>query len=173
MNNILTANVFRFFGLLLAQGLVFQNIGVDWGDFPYLRIIIYPIFILLLPFRAPRSLVIFLSFLLGLFVDIFYNTIGVHASAATFTAFARPYILKFFEPRGGYNTNYSPTVYRYEINWFFKYAATMMLAHLFFYFSVEAFTFVYIVDILGKTVVSFIFSLSFVMIYQLIFNPVE
>lgn len=173
MNNIIVVNVLRFVGLLLLQGLVFKNIGVGWESFPYLHIIVFPVFILLLPLRTPKTLVIFLAFVLGLSVDFLYDTLGVHASAAVFTGFIRSFLLRVFEPRGGYNMTYSPTIARMGLGWFVQYAAILMFAHIFFYFSVEAFTFVYIADILIKTIVSFLASMVFVMIFQLLLNPLE
>lgn len=173
MNSIILANLYRFIGLVLLQGLVFQSIGTGWEGFPYLYVIVFPIFIFLLPLRAPLPLIILLGFVTGLFVDIFYDTLGLHASAAVFTAYARSIVLKILEPRGGYNVNLSPTAQNPGIRWFFQYSAILMFLHLFFYFSVEAFTFVFLLDILKKTIVSFMVSMLFIAIFQLIFNPRE
>jgi hypothetical protein len=109
----------------------------------------------------------------GLTVDFLYDTLGVHASAAVFTGFIRASILKMLEPRGGYNMTYSPTVRMMGVGWFAQYTAVLMFAHIFFYYSVEAFTFVYIANILVKTIVSFIASMAFIMIFQLLLNPKE
>jgi hypothetical protein len=173
MNSIIAANAWRFFGLIIIQGLVLQNIGAGWEGFPYLHIILFPLFILLLPLRTPRTLVILLGFIMGLIVDNLYNSMGVHASAAVFTAFARPYVLKYFEPRGGYNVNYSPTAARWGMGWFLKYCTILMAFHLVFYFLVEAFTFANIGTTLLNILVSFLFSMICVVIYQVIFNPVD
>ncbi len=173
MNNIVVINVLRFTGLVVLQGLVFQNLSSSWEKFPYLSVIIFPLFILLLPLRMAKSSIILLGFLIGIAVDFFYNSLGLHAAAAVFTAFIRPYVLMWLEPRGGYNTNYSPTAKRMGISWFLKYSSILMFLHLFFYFSAEAFTFVYILDIMIKTVISFILSMIFILIYQLIFNPLD
>jgi hypothetical protein len=173
MNSIILVNILRFVGLLLLQGLVFKNIGVGWETFPYLHIIVFPLFILLLPLRTPKTLVIFLAFVLGISVDFLYDSLGVHASAAVFTGFVRSLVLKIMEPRGAYNMSYSPTIARMGLGWFVQYVSILMFAHIFFYFSVEAFTFVYIVDILIKTIVSFLASMVFIMIFQLLFNPLD
>lgn len=159
--------------LIIVQGLVLQNIGAGWERFPYLHIILFPIFILLLPLRTPRALVILLGFIMGLVVDSFYNSMGVHASAAVFTAFIRSYLLNWIEPRGGYNVNYSPTAARMGAGWFFKYSAILMALHLVIYFLVEAFNFENIGTTLLNILVSFIFSMICLFIYQVIFNPVD
>ena len=173
MNKAVLANIFRFFGLALLQGLALKSIGAGMESLRYLYVIVFPIFIILLPMRTPVPLVLLLGFLIGFFVDILYVSWGVHASAAVFTAFIRSFVFKVLEPRGGYNVNLSPTVENLGFRWFFQYSAIMMFLHLFFYFSVEAFTFVYIVDILLKTIVSFIASMSFLLVFQLIFKPKE
>lgn len=171
MNKAILANIYRFFGLALLQGLVLQSVGTGMENFRYLYIIVFPIFIFLLPMRTPVPLVLLLGFLVGFFVDVLYDTWGVHTSAAVFTAYVRSFVFKILEPRGGYNVNLSPTAENLGFNWFMQYSSIMMFLHLFFYFSVEAFTFVYIVDILLKTIVSFIFSMLFVLVFQLIFKP--
>jgi hypothetical protein len=173
MNSIIVVNILRFVGLMLLQGLVFKNIGVGWESFPYLHIIVFPLFILLLPLRTPKTLVIFLAFVIGISVDFLYDTLGVHASAAVFTGYVRSLVLKMLEPRGAYNMSYSPTIARMGLGWFVQYASILMFAHIFFYYSVEAFTFVYIVDILIKTFVSFFASMVFIMIFQLLLNPLD
>ncbi len=173
MNSVITANVVRFIVLVLLQGLILQNIGEGIKDFAYIHIIIYPLFILLLPLKTPRMLLIFLGFLIGIAVDSFYLTPGLHASASVFIAYARSFVLRITEPRAGYNVNYSPTAFRSGKGWFYRYAGILMAAHLFFYFSVEAFTFVYWTEIIAKTVVSFLISMLFIVFYQVIFNPKE
>lgn len=173
MNNQITSNIVRFITLVLLQGLVLRYIGADWDEFRYLHIMLFPLFIMLLPLRAPQILVLLLAFVAGLAVDAFYSTPGVHASASVFIAFIRPTVLRILEPRNGYNVNYSPTAARLGLGWFLRYAAVMLGSYLFFYFSVEAFSFVYFLDILLKTIVSFIASMIFVVIFQIVFNPVE
>ncbi|RMG84936.1 MAG: hypothetical protein D6714_06940 [Bacteroidetes bacterium] len=173
MNSTIIANTRRFFFLVLLQGLVLRNIGSDWVSFPYFSILLYPVFIFLLPLRTPKPLVVFLGFLTGFLVDLFYDSPGVHASAATFTAFIRPVVLNYLEPRGGYNVNYSPTKKRMGLNWYMRYAGALMIFHAFFYFFVEAFSPVYMGVILIKTVVGFLVSMIFVLIHQILFDPLE
>lgn len=173
MNSTVITNSVRFIVLVLLQGLILKRIEFGGFFFEHIHILLYPLFILLLPLRTPTTLVIGLSFLLGISVDMFYWSLGVHAAAATGTGFARQGFLAILQPRGGYNLLFSPTRSRMGTPWFFRYAAFMLLFHLFYYFSVEAFTFVYIVDILANTFVSFIFSMALLTVYTYIFDPVE
>lgn len=173
MNRIIAANIIRFVGFLLLQGLVLKGITAEWVEFPYVQILLYPLFIILLPIRTPRPLVLLFAFLIGLSVDIFYNSPGVHASASLITAVFRPFIFKRLEPRGAYTAQHAPNKEKMGWNWFLQYASFLMAVHLLFYFSVESFTFAYLLNILLKTFFSFIFSMIFVLMFMQVFNPRE
>ncbi|MEM0994007.1 MAG: rod shape-determining protein MreD [Bacteroidota bacterium] len=172
-NSIIITNVVRFFALVLIQILILKQVVIAEGFWNSFRFIIYPLFILLLPFNINRLLLIFLGFLIGLTVDIFYDTPGVHASASTLIAFLRGRVLKILEPKGGYNVNFSPTRNRMGNSWFVPYVSILLFIHLLTYFSMEAFTLVYFVQILQNTFFSFFASFSIIMIFQIIFNPLN
>ena len=173
MSNVVFSNILRFIGLVIVQVLILKKIVIGGSSFNYVSIIIYPIFLMLLPLRTPHSVMVLLGFVIGLLVDAFYDSYGVHASASVFVGFIRPYVLNILEPKGGYLQNSSPTKRRLGPSWFFIYASVILFAHLFFYFSVEAFTFYYIGEIIVKTVSSFIISIIIVILYQFIFDPLE
>lgn len=170
MNSVIIANLLRFVGLTIIQVLVLKNMHIDTL---YIQILLYPTFILLLPVNTPHSLGILLGFVIGIAVDVFYGSLGVHGAASVFTAFVRPLVLGVLEPKSGYTTLIAPSKSKLGINWFLRYSAILMAAHLFFYFSVEVFTLYYIGEILLKTFLSFIFSMIFVLLYQYLFDPVE
>lgn len=173
MNNIVLINALRFIGLLLFQGLILRRMELNGGWWDYIHILLYPLFIILLPLRTPRTLAVAASFALGILVDLFYYTPGLHASVSTFMGYARQWILALMKPRGGYNVNYSPTLVRFGPRWFYRYAAIFLALYLFFYFSVEAFTFVYLGRILLNTLASFIVSFFFLFAYIRIFKPLD
>ncbi|HQW11940.1 MAG TPA: rod shape-determining protein MreD [Saprospiraceae bacterium] len=173
MNALVAKNSFRFIFLILLQGLVLMSITLDYSYFSYMNIIVYPLAIMLLPVRTPKTLIIFLSFALGILLDFFYNSPGVHAATCVFMGFIRPYILSWIEPRGGYSVDSTPTMRQFGFKWVFIYTCIFMGLHLFLLFSIQQFTFVYIGRIFIKTVMSFSVSVIFIMVYLLIFNPEE
>lgn len=169
MSKIIQVNLLRFIVIFFLQVLVFKGIDLNNGSFQYFHILFYPIAILLLPIDMPRPYILICAFLLGFFIDIFYDSLGVHASAAVFLAYIRSFIIKLLEPRGGYTVN-SPGLGNMEFSWFASYVALGLFAFLFFYFSIEAFSFVYFVRIIMNTFFSFILSMSLILIYQVIFR---
>jgi len=70
--NTLFKNIARFILLALFQVLVFNQLELGYG----IHIMIYPLFIMLLPFELGIISLLSLAFLMGFLVDIFSNTYG-------------------------------------------------------------------------------------------------
>lgn len=170
MNKAVVTNLLRALVFIALQVIVFMSIKISFGSFDYIHIIVYPIVIILFPINTPRSLLILLSFMIGMSVDMFYDSIGVHASACVFIAYIRNYVLKYLEPHGGYSIEISPSSHNLGFQWFLPYACFMLFVFMLFYFSVDAFSFVFIFEILMNTIASFIFSIVFILLHQFIFN---
>lgn len=168
--NILIISILRFIGLVLIQVLILKNIQVYP---PYVHVYIYPLFILLLPFRTPVWASLLLGFFIGVSVDIFYDTLGLNAAAGVIVAYARTYILKGMEPRGGYEMNQSPNKHHMGMNWFLQYAAILTAIHLLALFLLEEFRISQIGLVLVKTIIAFIISMILISLHHLIFNPKE
>lgn len=172
MNNTAVRNIIRFIVLLALQGLFLKRISEGWvSDSLYINIFLYPLFIMMLPLQTPRSGVLLLSFLMGIGVDLFYDSLGVHAAALTAMGYARALFLSLYEPREGYKLNAKPTPSDLGLNWFLKYAASLLGLHLLVYFSVDAFSPVYIVGILTRTIFTFVATMMAILIFVFIFSP--
>lgn len=172
MNSLVIRQIFRAVLILLVQVLVLKRISLSsawlWqnGD-----IFLYPVIILLFPFRMSRHYALMLGFLTGLVIDVFYDTIGVHAFALTAMTYARSLLLASLEPRGGYQLAMSPTHYSMGLNWLLTFTSLSVLIHVFLYYTAEIFTFVYIGKILLRTVITFVLSMVVIMGYHMLFNP--
>lgn len=171
MQGWIVMNIRRFIVLFLLQVFVFKQINISWDNFDYIFVMVYPLFILLLPLKVSRIVLLILAFFFGLAIDVFYDTPGLHSASLVFTAFMRKYILRFLEPIEGYSTDSTPTIRKFGFNWFLIYSSLLVFIHMLFFFSVEAFSFVYFFEILLKTIFSFIVSQIVIILYVLILNP--
>ncbi|TXF90063.1 hypothetical protein FUA23_07425 [Neolewinella aurantiaca] len=134
------SNIIRFFILLFLQVFIFRQVSLGWGGAEYIFVFIAPLFIALLPLRTPKPLVVIFSFLFGISTDFFYETLGVHAAAATFCGYIRQFVLVILEPRDGYKVKASPDGKDLSLSWWFSYLAYLVVAYTVFYFSMEAFS---------------------------------
>lgn len=151
-NNEGLLNSIRFVVLVLAQVLILDRINF----LGYINPFLYIFFILVYPFSGNKGILILLGFLLGLSIDLFNDSGGVHAGATTFIAWARPFILKFsFGVSYEYNTaklnSASPTQQ-------FIYVVSMVFLHHLILFSMETFNTTQIGLIIKSTLFSGIFS---------------
>ncbi len=156
--------------LALAQGLIIKRMSMGWLGFVYLEFLIYPLFLLLLPIFTSRNALLLSGFALGLIVDLFYDSPGVHASAAVFTAFMRPRILKLMEPGDGYERK-SPTISSLGLQWFAKYAAFLIGFHVLAYYSIEIFNIWKIGEVIARSIWALIWSWLGIISIMFIFNP--
>jgi len=162
MLNLLGRNIFRFFVLILIQVLVLDNVLLDG----YLNPNFYILFILLLPFSTPRWLLLVSGFLLGLSIDLFTYTLGMHTAATVFMAFIRPWVLSLFAPRDGYEPDSYPRIYYYGLSWFAAYSAILTFFHHLFLFYVEVFHFQDFFSTLLRVFLSTILTTSTIILSQ-------
>lgn len=170
MNSNLFPQLSRFLVFWLTQGLVLKQIAVKAGS--YFNILLYPLFILLLPFQLATPWLVMLGFSIGLMVDFFYGNIGVHASTGAFLGWIRGFVFFAFEPRAGYSGKEpiaSPAHFSWR--WFAPLTAIYLFLACFWYFSVDYFTFYYFSSILLKTLAAWGLTMIFVFLYVLAFNP--
>ncbi len=171
MSPVLIRNIIRFASILTIQVLGLSRIDLTSGDFSYVHLLIYPYALLLLPINTNKVFSLVIALFTGLFVDMFYNSPGVHASALVFTMYMRSMVINFLEPYEGYNTGVSPTMTNLGFSWFVSYISILLFGHLLFYFSIEAFSFIYFFDILLNTIFSFIPSMILILLLQILFKP--
>lgn len=164
MINLLGRNILRFIVLVLFQVLVLNNIQFSG----YVNPLMYVLFILLLPFETPRWLLLISGFLIGISVDIFSDTLGLHASASVFMAFLRPYVLRVISPRDGYESGTFPRVFYYGLTWFLNYAVILVVMHHLFLFYFEVFRFSEFFRTLLRVILSSSFSIAIIVLSQYI-----
>jgi hypothetical protein len=140
----------RFIGLVLVQGLILKNMEAGYFINPFL----YILFILQLPFELPAWIGLLIAFFLGFCVDLFYGTMGMHMAACTMVGFARPGILRFMQPRDGYEFGMQPTMQDMGKMWFLSYAAILIILHHLIIFFLEIFSF----SEIGWTLMRILFS---------------
>ena len=107
MNRLHIGHIVTSVIIVLVQVLLLKNIQILVFDRFTLSILIYPVVIIFLPVELRRSFVVLTAFLLGLCIDSFYDSPGVHTAALVLTGFFRGTILRLFEPRQGYRNNLS------------------------------------------------------------------
>ncbi|HAW52587.1 MAG TPA: rod shape-determining protein MreD [Flavobacteriales bacterium] len=154
---------FLFVFLILLQVLILNNLHMSVLVNPY----VYVLFILLLPFETQGWLVLSLSFVLGMILDTFSNTVGMHTAALVFMAFVRNYLLIVMAPRDGYEQEKTPHYTYMGLIWFVMYAGILIFIHHLTLFVLEDFRAAYFFTAVFKALLSGVFSLVIILILML------
>jgi hypothetical protein len=123
-----------FFLYLLVQVMLFKKLVLFNTSFCFL----YVAFVLLLPIETNNLVLMIAAFLLGFGIDIFYDSLGIHALSLVVVAYARNYWLNAITPQGGYDNGEGPTMAVNGFQWFLVYSLPLVFLHHVVLFFVEA-----------------------------------
>ena len=144
----------------VIQVLLFSHIHL----FGYATVYIYLLFIMKMPRFATRNEQMMWAFALGLVVDMFSNTPGINAAAATMLAFMRDYVLAMFIPNG-ITEDFTPGTRVLRWGAYVSYAAICTLIFCTVLFLLEFFTLSHplhlAISISGSTLLTLLFVIVF------------
>jgi cell shape-determining protein MreD len=132
---------------------------------PYL----YFLFLLWLPFHIKRGWLLVLGFLLGLSVDYFAMTPGLHAAASVLVAYLRPFIIHLFAPKEATEFNYREPSPR-AMGWsaYSLYALILTFIHNFYLLFLEWLSFGHFIDFLMKVFTTTAVSMLMIFLAELL-----
>ncbi len=154
--------VFYFVLYLLLQVMLFKQVVLFNTAFCFL----YVAFILLLPIETNILILIGVAFLLGFCIDIFYDSLGLHALSLVLVAYLRNYWLATITPQGGYDAGEGPTLAVNGLQWFMVYSLPLVFIHHFVLFFTEAAGFGIFWFTMSKVMTSLTFTMSVILFLQ-------
>ena len=147
--------------LVALQVFFLNNIQVSGYVNPY----VYLLFILLLPPKLPKIMVLVLGFLMGLTMDVFSDSYGIHTAATVLLAYIRPSVLSLVSIKGGEDLE-EISIKQLKFGRFFTYSSILCLIHHFTLFYLEAFRLNEFVDTFGRAFFSTLISLSLLLLIE-------
>ena len=135
----------------------------------YLNPFPYVLYIILFPVNGNKPTLLVTSFLLGLLLDMFTNSGGVHATASLLLAYIRPSLFKF-----SFGLSYEYQTVKIADKISPERITFLLLAifiHHFILFSLEFYRFSLIANILGRSFVASIFTLIFCTLIIYLIKP--
>lgn len=164
MTKLLIPNIIRFIVFLIMQIFLFKNIGYYnlITPFPYI------LALLLLPVGISNFLLFLIAFLTGLSVDIFYDSLGVHAAASTLLAWGRITFLKITLDVENQDKNITPIPSEVTFPWFLTYILITTFLHHLTLLTLERFSFFQYHLTLLSCILSCIFTVLICLIFSLL-----
>lgn len=160
--------IIRFILLILVQVYILNQIP-PLGHLS--SVYLYYLFILWLPLNMNRRTQLILAFLLGLTLDSFMHTYGLHAAACVLIAYIRPFLINLLVSEKETFVNYKePGVDSMGLTSYITYLTLLTFIHHLAIFFLEALQTGGIVYFIVKTVFSTIISLLLILITELLFT---
>ncbi len=147
-----------FFILVVLQVFVLNKIQISGYINPFL----YVFFILILPFDIPKYLLLILAFILGVTIDMFCDTAGLHTSATLFMAFLRPGVIHVISVKKEFEPKTFPGLHNMNSSWVITYSIILIFLHHTFLFFLEAFSFTQFFATLWRSIVSSLVTFALV-----------
>lgn len=165
MNRISIQQIILFFVYLLYQVLILQNVVLFHTAFCFL----YVLYLLVLPVETNPLVLMVIGFLLGFAVDMFYQSLGLHAFSCVLMMYLRNYWLNSLTPQGGYDATSVPSLSMNGLQWFIVYAMPLIFVHHATLFFMEAGGFGMFWFTLWKVITSTLFTTAVILIAQFLF----
>ena len=146
---------------VLLQVLVLNEILF----FSYINPYLYLTLILSLPLKTPKWFLLFYSFLIGFFIDLFGGSVGFHSTASVLIAFLKPAISKITIPHNILVDNDEISMNKIGNKSFIMYSLIILLMHNTVLFLLEHLSFSF--SILGKIITSSFFTLILILIMEI------
>ena len=128
--------------------------------------VVYVAVILMLPIETNPLILMLAAFLMGFSIDIFYDSLGLHAMSLVFVAYVRNYWLTTITPQGGYDAGQGPTLVVNGLQWFMVYAIPLTFIHHFILFFTEAGGFGIFWYTMLKVMTSLTFTMTVILFLQ-------
>jgi hypothetical protein len=163
MNNL--SSVLSFVTYLFFQVIFIRH----WALFDLAFCFVYISFLLFLPFQLNPLIAMLLGFAMGICIDIFYDTLGIHAACCVLVAYLRPRITNLIKPSGGYDVGMKPYLNTMGAQWFIIYTLLITTVHHLPLFVIEAWGANLLSFSLLKALLSIIFTSFVVVMFQYLF----
>src|SRR5690606_37273224 len=165
MTRVNFVQIVAFFIYLLYQVLILQNVVLFHTAFCFL----YVAYLLVLPVETNPIVLMGIGRFMGLCVDMFYDSLGLHAFAYVLMMYVRNYWLNNLTPQGGYDSSSTPSLALNGLQWFLVYATPLVLLHHTALFFAEAGGFGMFWFTVWKILTSTLFTVLVILIAQFLF----
>jgi len=156
-----TKQLGRYIVVMLLQVLLFDQLQLLGVCHPY----IYILCLLMMPITLPHSVDMIIGAIIGLVMDVFCNSLGIHTAACVLLMFIRPYLIGVIVNDKD-RLNEQITLRAIGMEAMIKYVIILVLIHHLTVFALGAWSWNYIGFVLLETLVSSLITISVIIGYN-------
>jgi rod shape-determining protein MreD len=157
----LTKQLGRYVVVMLLQVLLFNQLQLFGVCHPY----IYVMCLLMMPITLPHSVDMVIGAVIGLVMDVFCNSLGIHMAGCILIMFLRPYVLgTIINDKERLNEQINQHTIGMEA--MIKYVAILVPIHHLTVFALGAWSWAHIGFVMLETVVSSLITIAIIIGYN-------
>ena len=158
-----TKQIGRYVVVMLLQVLLFDQLQLWGACHPY----IYILCLLMMPITLPHNVDMLIGALVGLVMDVFCNSLGVHTAACILVMFVRPYLIgALVNDKDRLNEQISLRSIGMEA--ILRYVVIMVIIHHLMVFALAAWSWAHIGFVLLETLVSSLITSLIIIGYNIL-----
>ncbi len=158
-----TKQIGRYVVVMLLQVLLFDQLQLWGACHPY----IYILCLLMMPITLPHNVDMLIGALVGLVMDVFCNSLGVHTAACILVMFIRPYLIgALVNDKDRLNEQISLRSIGMEA--ILRYVVIMVIIHHLMVFTLAAWSWAHIGFVLLETLVSSLVTILIIIGYNIL-----
>ena len=156
-----TKQIGRYIIVMILQVLLFDQLQLLGVCHPY----IYILCLLMMPITLSHSADMIIGAVVGLIMDVFCNSLGVHTAACIFIMFIRPYLIgAIVNDKDRLNEQISLRALGMEA--LLRYVVILVVVHHLIVFLLAAWSWEHIGFVLAETIVSSLVTISVIIGYN-------
>lgn len=156
-----TKQIGRYIVVMLLQVLLFDQLQLLGVCHPY----IYILCLLMMPITLPHSADMIIGAAVGLIMDVFCNSLGVHTASCIFIMFIRPYLIGAIVNDKD-RLNEQITLRTLGMEALLKYTVILVVVHHLMVFLLGAWNWSHIGFVILETIVSSLITISIIIGYN-------
>ena len=156
-----TKQLGRYIVVMLLQVLLFDQLQLLGVCHPY----IYILCLLMMPITLPHSVDMIIGAIIGLVMDVFCNSLGIHTAACVLLMFIRPYLIGVIVNDKD-RLNEQITLRAIGMEAMIKYVIILVLIHHLTVFALGAWSWNHIGFVLLETLISGFITISIIIGYN-------
>ena len=158
-----TKQLIRYILVMMLQVLLFDQLQLWGACHPY----IYILCLLMMPITLPHSVDMLIGALVGITMDIFCNTLGIHTATCILIMFIRPYLLGVIVNDKD-RLNEQICLRSVGMEALVKYVVILVVLHHLMVFSLAAWSWAHMGFVLLETIVSCVITIAIIIGYNIL-----
>ena len=165
MNSKISKIIANFVVYILLYLLLVKNFII----YDYAFCFFYLAFLINFPLVIRKEYELIVFALVGLLIDTFSDSLGIHLFGSVLVGFMRHYVMRWFPTQTSYDGITSPSIKELGLAWYMRYALILISIEVVFVILLDSFTFMNFGKSMGRIASTIVFTFIMIVATEYLF----